>query len=289
MSFFRKKKTILFSLVIVFLLGIFQALQTYFYKEYDPKYIFEDFLGEIIGKLILWMILPIIIAIISKVAFKKQFWGALLVCMVVVSIPFALLGSYGHYYEYANNKQASMPTVHLETDKFDNARKIIEALDMPELMTNKLNSLISGDDEKTRSANPETPSYVFDALNQKIKSVLQSLIWEKNGLMDQYAKIYADNMTDRQLQKLLEFYEHPLFAKANSDEPLSDDEQDQFIDLYNITFSDDITSHAEKIEEEIKIATNTWAKYAVPKSKAEINDYLKSFGYTLDGYILSPI
>jgi hypothetical protein len=289
MDFVKKNKNILFSLLIACLLGIFQAFQTYFYKEYDSRYITEDVLGSVFGRLILWTIIPLIIASISKFVLKRQFGSALLKSMIIISIPFAFIGSYGHYQEYVNNVKSSTPVVNCKTGKFKEIKRFLELSNIPSLMTDQLNLIISEGDKKTRSANPETPAYVFDGMNQKLKSVMQAMIWEENGLMDQFTQIYLKYLTDEQVKKLINFYESPLWKKANSNKLLTGNDRERYNELYEYTFDNDIKFRKEKIIMESEAVSQEWLKYALPKGKAEMDDYLKSFGYTLDGYILNRI
>ena len=91
------------------------------------------------------------------------------------------------------------------------------------------------------------------------------------------------------LKKLISFHENPLWKKANSNKPLTDSEKKIYNELYEYTFDKDITSRTAKITEESEAVFQEWLKYALPRGKAEMNDYLKSFGYSLDGYILNRI
>jgi hypothetical protein len=289
MNFFKKNKILLFSFLFVFLLAIFQAFQTYFYKEYDPYHIAEDILGAVLGRLILWIIIPLIIASVSKFALKKQFGRVLLKSMILVSIPFALIGSYGHYHEYVKKIRPSMPILDKKTSKIKDVKRFLELSNVPSLMTKQLNLLISEGDKKTRSANPDTPSYIFDGMNQKMKSVMQAMIWAENGLMDKFADIYSKHLTDEQVKKLIDFYENPLWKKANSNVPLTDGEKKNFSELYEYTFDNEIKSCTDKIIEESEIVSKEWLKYGLERGQVEINEYLKSFGYVLNGYLLNRL
>jgi len=289
MNFVKKNKNILFSLLVVCLLGIFQALQTYFYKEYDSRYIIEDVSGVALGKIILWTIIPLIIAVISKFVLKKQFGSIFLKSVLIVSIPLSLFDSYWHYNEYVKNTKPSIPIATSESDKFKDVKKILQLSQVPNLMSNRLNQLMAEGDKKARSINPNIPDYVFDGMNQKMKSVMQAMIWEENGLMDQYVQIFAKHFTDEQVEKLLNFYENPLWKKTNSNKSLTEAEKNKFNELSKYTFSKDITARNVIISKEMEAAVKEWLKYVLKKGKAEMNDYLKSFGYTLDGYKLNRI
>lgn len=289
MSCVKTNKNFLFSLAIICLLGIFQAFQTYSYKDYDSHYIAEDILGAVFGRLFLWTFIPLLIASIAKFALKKQFGRTLLKSIILISVPFALIGSYGYYSEHASNTKPSMSNLDTRAYKYKRVKRFLELSNVPHLMTNQVNLLIFEGDKKARSANPDMPDYIFEGMNQKLNSVMQVLIWEKNGLMDQFVQIYSNHLTDKQVEKLVRFYENPLWLKINSKKPLTEAERKAYNELYSYTFDKDITSSTEQIVKESEVVSKEWLKYALPKGNIEMEEYLKSLGYTLDGYILHKI
>lgn len=100
MFFPKEHRNILYSFILIILLGFFQAIQTYSYGEFDPRYVLEDMLGAVVGKVILWTLLPIIIAAVSKFLFNKQFGSILFKSLLMLSVPFSIISSYGHYLLY---------------------------------------------------------------------------------------------------------------------------------------------------------------------------------------------
>ncbi len=232
MEFSKNYRNVLYIILIIVLLLIFQAIQTYVYREYDPQYIVEDIVGSATGSLFSWIIIPLLIAIISKLIFKKQFRNILLKCMIFISIPLSLIGSYGAYYEYSKKNAISLPVKkdnNLESlspskiAKIQDIKKMLKKSMVSELISKKLDSLILEGDRRTRSSNPGVPNYVFEGMNQRLRSAMQAMIWEQNGLMDKFAQIYFKHMTHAQIKKLLKFYENPLWIKMKSGNPLSAD------------------------------------------------------------------
>jgi len=289
MQFLKNNKSTLCAIFIAILLGIFEAVQTYIYREYDSRYMIEDILGASLGRTFLWIIIPLIIALISKMIFKKRFGNILLGGMIIISIPLSLMGSYGHYYQYSKTKTVSLPIVNSQSEKFKDIKKVLQQSMVPYLFSKQLDALISEGDKKTRDKNPGVRDYVFEGMTQRLKSVMQAMIWEQNGLMDKFDQIYAQNMTHDQIKRLLRFYENPLWKKMNSGESLSNDEKNALNEIYQNTFDENITSCTQKIISETETASKEWLKYALPRGKSEMNEYLKKFRYALDGYTLTRI
>jgi hypothetical protein len=94
-----------FIILIIFALFGIEAGLVYYFKEYDPRYIREDILGDSIGTLFATTIIPLIISISAKF-FKRSFTGVFLTTLLVISIPLFLITTYGkHYNRYSENKK----------------------------------------------------------------------------------------------------------------------------------------------------------------------------------------
>ena len=279
------------SLLIIILIYVLQCYWAFIYQNQEyPQGISQiEILTRKIGYILPVVIIPIIIASISRIFFKKNFGNVLLICLIFISIPLTYFGYKGSYYLYKQEGEVKLPEIQTNSEAFNETKSLIILIGTPQYMENQIDLVIKNSVVKLQEHNPQIPENIIQGISQKMKSDFNTVIWQKNNLMDQLIQSYSNSITPEQREKLLNYYKNPLVMKQNSSQSLSDNEKAELKELTKNTFDKSMQECVNTMMEDSKPVVEEWIKHMIKSETPRMNEYLNSLGYKLEGYTLSQI
>ncbi len=152
-------------------------------------------------------------------------------------------------------------------------------------MAANINKIGSTFNTSLKKINPNIPDEIINKCAERYSQILSKLFLGEGGLRKQLAMVYKKYYSEKDIDRYLQFYQSKLWQNVSKNKgKLSKSEADQVkTEFQKVVDATGGQSKQDAIKRDMKAKTDQFVKSSLVSAQNDLNKYMRTLGYKLDG------
>jgi hypothetical protein len=267
-----------------------EILMNYLFETYAPDHMVRHLTGCGVASVVISLPLPLVIGGIFKLT-KRRFKPIFFYAIIFTSLPVWGMTIAGRDFNkklHTSNqtvqeqKQPAGPSEKsLAVDNEEKIRKMIMLSGAMEPFRRHLVDATAAWLEELIKNSPPLPEELLNGAKSTYVSTTTDVIYGKDGVFFIYMEAVSKYFTESQINRIIDFYENPLYAKIQSREGVTDQDKKEYEDLRERVFDNDIQTAYDQVLQEVVKHNAQWGHRMTMAAEAGLNKYFAKFNYSI--------
>ncbi|MBU5635810.1 hypothetical protein KOM00_03605 [Geomonas sp. Red69] len=179
------------------------------------------------------------------------------------------------------------PTIAYSVEKIE--PKIYQLLEVTgstkSSMAANINKIGSTFSSSLKKINPNIPDDIINKCGERYSQILSKLFLGEDGLHKQLVMVYKKYYSEKDIDRYLQFYQSKLWQNASKNKgKLSKIEADQVkTEFQKVVDATGGQSKQDAIKQDMKAKTDQFVESSLGNAQNDLNKYMRTLGYKLDG------